>query len=400
MRKILYIVLVCSALSAISCSKEALNTSPSGSLTPGQVFENSEAAQSAVDGIYRLMYTNGWCGFDSEHPGLAGFTMAHSLMGEDHLQYAQSSGWFYYDYAFLISQDWTATYGRQHGTWNMFYTFISLANYVIDHEAMLSADATGNDVLGQAYAIRAFSYYCLYESFCQGNYTENKTAPGVPIYTKGTDKNTGGVGRGTVEGLFTQINTDFQKSVDFFKAGTGVQSHLSHIDIYTAYGLWARAALAQQDYGNAKTCAEEALKKPGLDRVASLSALGGFNNRNVSDVLWAFQLTTDQVATYGSFISHMAMDGTYGSSAPQCIDYWLYEEGMADNDLRKSWAQETESGDSYFYWQTKFTYQDPTTGVADIINLRAEELLLTLAECLVREDSDYTGAREWEGCLT
>lgn len=204
MRKILYIVLVCSALSAISCSKEALNTSPSGSLTPGQVFENSEAAQSAVDGIYRLMYTNGWCGFDSEHPGLAGFTMAHSLMGEDHLQYAQSSGWFYYDYAFLISQDWTATYGRQHGTWNMFYTFISLANYVIDHEAMFSADATGNDVLGQAYAIRAFSYY----------------------------------------------------------------------------------------------------------------------------------------------------------------------------------------------------YQDPTTGVADIINLRAEELLLTLAECLVREDSDYTGAREWEGCLT
>ena len=352
MRKILYIVLVCSALSAISCSKEALNTSPSGSLTPGQVFENSEAAQSAVDGIYRLMYTNGWCGYDSEHPGLAGFTMAHSLMGEDHLQYAQGSGWFYYDYAFLISQDWTATYGRQHGTWNMFYTFISLANYVIDHEAMLSADATGNDVLGQAYAIRAFSYYCLYESFCQGNYTENKTAPGVPIYTKGTDKNTGGVGRGTVEGLFTQINTDFQKSVDFFKTGTGVQSHLSHIDIYTAYGLWARAALAQQDYGNAKTCAEEALKKPGLDRVASLSALGGFNNRNVSDVLWAFQLTTDQV------------------------------------------------GDSYFYWQTKFTYQDPTTGVADIINLRAEELLLTLAECLVREDSDYTGAREWEGCLT
>ena len=81
MRKILYIVLVCSALSAISCSKEALNTSPSGSLTPGQVFENSEAGQSAVDGIYHLMYTNGWCGYDSEHPGLAGFTMAHSLMG-------------------------------------------------------------------------------------------------------------------------------------------------------------------------------------------------------------------------------------------------------------------------------------------------------------------------------
>ncbi len=402
MRKfLLYIALASGVIAAASCSKEALDTAPSGSLSSEQIFENSAAAQSAIDGIYRLMYTNGWSeGWDDEHPGLAGFTITHSLMGEDHFQYSQGNGWFFFDYAFNISSDWTHTAGRQYGTWNMFYTFISLANYVIDNEATLTADAAGNDVLGQAYAIRAFSYYCLYECFCQGNYEVNKAAPGVPVYTKGTDKNTDGVGRGTIEQLFTRINEDFQKSVDFFKAGTGSQSHASHIDLYTAYGLWSRAALGQQNYSQAKTCAEEALKKPGLDRVATVAELGGFNNRAVGDVLWAFEITADQAAIYGSFISHMAKDGTYGEGAPQCFDYWLYETGMSDTDLRKDWAERESIVNSenvevgYIWWQTKFKYQNVSTGVADIINLRAEELLLTLAECLVRVDHDYSGARE------
>ena len=129
--------------------------------------------------------------------------------------YCQGNGWFYFDYSFGVASDWTHTSGRQYGTWNMFYTFISQANYILDNEEAVKDDAEWQNVLGQAYAIRAYSYYCLYESFCQGNYTENKDKPGVPVYTKGTNKETEGVGRGTIEGLFTQINGDFQRAVDY-----------------------------------------------------------------------------------------------------------------------------------------------------------------------------------------
>lgn len=402
MKKILYLLFAtgCAGLLGVSCAKEALDTAPAGSLSGKEIFGDSNKAQSAVDGIYRLMYSNaGWCGWDSEHPGLAGFTMVRSLMGEDHYQFSQGNGWFYFDYAFNVSSDWTTTYGRQYGTWNMFYTFISLANYVIDAEESLKADATGQNVLGQAYAIRAFSYYCLYESFCQGNYSENKDKPGVPVYTTGTTKETEGVGRGTIEQLFTQINGDFQKSVDYFTSSGQTQSHSSHIDLYTAYGLWARASLGQRNYEQAGICAEQALKKSGLKRVASISELSAFNNRNVEDVLWAFEITADQAAIFGGFFSHMDIEGSYGSMAPQCFDDWLYEEGMTDTDLRRAWATKTEikneqTGEvSTFYWQTKFAYQNASTGVGDIINLRAEEMLLTLAECKCR-DNDYEGARE------
>lgn len=396
MKKILNILAMagCAVLLSVSCSKEVLDTAPAGSLSGAEIFADSQKAQSAVDGIYRLMYTNSWsASWASEHPGLAGFTIVRSLMGEDHLQYSAGNGWFYYDYSFGVASDWTHTSGRQYGTWNMFYTFISQANYIIDAEESLKKDATGQNVLGQAYAIRAFSYYCLYESFCQGNYTENKDKPGVPVYTKGTDKDTKGVGRGTIEELFGQIDGDFQKSIDYFKASGLEQSHPSHIDLYAAYGLWARAALGQQDYEAAGSCAEEALKKPGLERVASISELGLFNNRNVNDVMWAFEITADQTALYGGFISHMAKDGTYGKNAPQCIDYWLYENGMTDTDERRGWAEKTTTTRGYYYyWQTKFGYQNASTGVADIINLRAEEMLLTLAECKCRK-GEYSETR-------
>lgn len=404
MKKIFNIILAtsCVALLSVSCAKEALETAPAGDLGAGEIFGDSNKAQSAIDGIYRLMYTTSWTStWDSEHSGLASFTLTRSLMGEDHYQYKQGQGWFYFDYTFNIGSDWIYSYGRQAFTWNMFYTFISQANYVIDHEESLKADAVGQNVLGQAYAIRAYSYYCLYECFCQGNYSVNKDKPGVPIYTKGTNKETEGVGRGTIEGLFTQINGDFETAVNYFKEGNQPQSHCSHIDLYVAYGLWARASLAQQNYEQAGFCAEEALKKGGLKRVATLSELSGFNSRNVPDAMWALEQTVDQVSSY-AFVGHLAVNGFYGDKAPQCWDEWIYEQGMTDSDLRRAWAKLPKDNDlvadesgfknENIYWQTKFTYANAVTRVADEIHMRAEEMLLTLAECKCRAN-DYAGAR-------
>ena len=55
-------------------------------------------------------------------------------------------------------------------------------------------------------------------------------------------------------------------------------------------------------------------------------------------------------------------------------------------------ADDSDFKDAEIHWQTKFGYQNASTGVADIINLRAEEMLLTLAECKCRAE-DYDGAR-------
>ena len=401
MKKIFYSALaVILAAGLASCSEEALNTAPTTSVSTDGLYESASTSLTPLNGIYRSMYTAGWSTGGNTHQcfGISAYNLAADVMGEDHIMSAQGSGWFWYDALYNVKGFYTSSSWRPYDLWNAYYTWIANANYIIAAKETMTGSASDiNYVVGQAYAIRAYSYFMLAQSFCR-TYKGHETDPGVPIYTERTELGTAGKPRGTVEQTYAQINADIDTAIARL-SNAHARTHKSHIDLYVANGLWARAALARQDYAQAKTCAEAALKKPGLARVASVSALGAFNNRSVSDVMWAFEVTADQASTYGSFISHMAKDGTYGAIAPQCIDYWLYETGMTDSDMRRAWAEREsvvdENNDEveYFYWQTKFGYQNASTGVADIINMRAEEMILTLAECLVREDKDYSGAR-------
>lgn len=88
MKKILNVLIVALGVSMLfaSCKKEVLETAPAGALSGAEIFGDSQKAQSAVDGIYRMMYSNGWsASWAHENPGLATFTIVRSLMGEDHL---------------------------------------------------------------------------------------------------------------------------------------------------------------------------------------------------------------------------------------------------------------------------------------------------------------------------
>ena len=71
--------------------------------------------------------------------------------------------------------------------------------------------------------------------------------------------------RGTVQGVYTQINSDIEKAIDLLGSiSDKVQTHVSHVDYYVANGIKARICLTQHDYAGAATAAAEALKKPSL----------------------------------------------------------------------------------------------------------------------------------------
>ncbi len=275
---------------------------------------------------------------------------------------------------------------------NFYYTIISQVNYVIAHETdLVEMGSKGKDVVAQAYTIRAFAYTCLYEWFCQGNYAVNSDAPGVPIYTKPTSADTKGNPRGKVSDVFVQINSDFEKAIEIFEEAAP-QSHISHVDKYAAYLLWARAALIQEDWENAVNYAVKALEKPGLSRVASLGDLGAFNDRESSSVMWAFEVITDQTSPFGPFLSHMDPEGGYGESAYQCIDAWLWEQIPVTDARKTTWWSDGANFDQYT--QLKFRYSDKQTNLGDGIFLRAEEAILIAAEAHIRKATpDYATAR-------
>ena len=396
MKKLIYIASIACATLFSSCNQDLLDTNPTDMVPGESIFGSADAAQVTVNGVYRQMFMNGWStNWSSENPGLITMTLVRDLMGEDHLMANQGQGWFYFDYAFNVDSDFSTTSGRQYAQWNLYYTLISQVNYIIDNEeTLLSYGGEGKYILGQAYAIRAHAYFCLYSIFCKGNYPVNLQSPGVPVYTEGTSAETVGKPRGTVEELFTQINADFKTSTTYFNEGKVSQRNASNIDKYAAYGLWARVALVQENWDAVIEYTKEALAKPSMPRVGDMGALGAFNDATAASIMWGFVVIKDQTGPYGPFLSHMDLTGGYGDRAQQCIDAWLWNN-ISDNDLRKeAWWQNPARANNpkeedptflYPYGQTKFQYANITASEGDVIYLRAEELILMAAEAECRK---------------
>ena len=401
MKKVLYIFSLIGLLAFSSCADE-LNTEPTDKVSGSTIFADASSAETAINGIYRMLYVAGWSSnWGSENCGQTAIQLLGDLMAEDHLMKEQGQGWFYEDYRLNVHGDYSNKAGRPYSIWNFYYTIVSNVNYIIASENTMGGDPElKNSVVGQAYAMRAFAYYYLIQLY-QQTYKGHEDAPGVPLYTGATVAGSEGSPRGTVQGVYTQINSDIEKAIDLLGSiGNKVQSHVSHIDYYVANGIKARICLTQHDYAGAASAAAEALKKPSL-KVATIAELGGNNSVKTADVLWGMEIIADQSSGFASFFSHMDADapGMYASKARQCISTGLYKL-ISDTDERKTaWfrgaipSDEEKAASSYTsYCQIKFKMADYTTRTGDYLLMRAEEMILIKAEAECHQ-KEYSTAR-------
>ena len=384
-KNLLYIFSLAGLLTFNSCADE-LNTEPTDKVSGTQVFEDANSAEAAINGVYRMLYVAGWsANWGSENCGQTAIQLLADLMAEDHLMYSQGQGWFYEDYRLNVHGDFSNTSGRSYSIWNFYYTIISNLNYIIASENTMGGDpAEVKRIVGQAYAMRAYSYFYLIQLY-QQTYKGNEDKPGVPVYTEPTVAGSEGKPRGTVQQVYDRINEDLTKATTLLKDLE--QKDISHVDYYAAQGFQARVSLVQHEYQKAADAAAEALKKPGLE-LASVEDLGGNNNVDVSDVMWGMKIIADQSSGFASFFSHMDADapGMYGSKAPQCISTGLYKL-IPTTDTRLAWFRGALSEDEEVagtskisYCQLKFKMADYTTRTGDYILMRAEEMVLIKAE--------------------
>ncbi|WP_289773491.1 RagB/SusD family nutrient uptake outer membrane protein [Phocaeicola sartorii] len=382
-KSLIYICSLAGLLSLGSCADD-LNTEPTDKVSGSQVFADASSAEAAINGIYRMLYIAGWsANWGSENCGQTAIQLLGDLMGEDHLMKEQGQGWFFEDYRLNVHGDYAGTSGRSYAIWNFYYTLISNVNYIIASEETMGGDPNAvKKLLGQAYSLRAYCYFYLIQLY-QQTYAGNENAPGVPLYVEPTVAGSTGQPRGTVQGVYDQINADLDKATELLQGLA--QSHISHIDYYIAKGIQARVALVQHNYAKAAAAAAEALTKNGL-KLASVGDLGGNNNVSVGDVMWGVNITADQSSQFASFFSHMDADapGMYGSQARQCISTGLYNL-IPETDSRLAWfrgqLEEEEKGNSNTsYCQLKFKMADYTTRTGDYIFMRAEEMVLIKAE--------------------
>ena len=372
-----------------SCAEDSLETAPTTSMSGTSLMANGNAALVPLNGIYRSMYSAGWSTGGNTHQcfGISAYNLMADVMGEDMIMGAQGSGWFWFDCVYNVKARYTTTSWRSYDLWNAYYTWISNANYILAaEETMEGTSEERGYALGQAYAIRAYSYYMLAQSFAR-TYKGHESEPCCPIYTEPTTADTEGQPRSTVQQVYDLIVSDMNKALEYLE-GTS-RKHISHIGYDVALGLQARIALTMEDWATAKSAAEAAIAASGC-KILPVESFMGTNDADAANVMWAADIIADQSGMYASFFSHMSTGVSYGSSARKQINKELYAK-MGATDSRLAWWDPTDSGNGEGgYQQKKFEFSDLQTWMGDYIWMRVEEMYLTAAEAACRMGDEAT----------
>lgn len=393
-----------------SCLDDALDTQPTTSVSGSNLMDNATSALVPLNGIYRSMYTAGWSTTGNTHQcfGISAYNLTADVMGEDCIMSGMGSGWFWYDCIYNVKSRYTSSTWRSYDLWNAYYTWISNANSIIAaEETMEGSSSEVNYVVGQAYAIRAYSYFMLAQSFAR-TYEGHESDPCCPIYTEPTVAGTQGNPRSTVQEVYSQISADIDHAVELLEGTT--QSYISHISYAVAQGIRARVAQVMGNWSTAESAAEAAISASGCS-ILPVSSFEGVNDSGASNVMWAAEIISDQSGMYAGFFTHMDADmGAYGSTARKQINRNLYAK-MGENDDRRAWWNpddvnnntyniDEETGDTLSvdfyggYQQEKFKFSDYTTWMGDYIWMRVEEMYLIVAEAKCRQ-GDNTGAQSY-----
>ncbi len=378
------------AICAVSCN---LEFQPTDSGSGEDLLKSATTAVTIVDGIYRTMWTAGWSTGGNSHQcfGISAYNIALESMADDFIMQSQGNGWFWYDHCYNVKSFYTSDSFRPYDVWNANYTWISNANYVISAEkTMTGSEIDVAYVLGNAYAIRALSYFNLANWFARPPYSalQDKfrwSDPCVPIYTEPTGKDFIGKKRENLETVFAQINSDLDTALGLLEKGdeSALGGTKSHISYYVALGIKARVALAAGDWKTALDASEKIIKSEEYSIGSSSELMNGMNSLSAANVMWGAGIeNTEQAGGYASFFAHMDnVDGAYAQSAPKLINSSLYKQ-MRPGDIRRAWWDPDDKESPYV--SKKFKFTNVAAWLGDYIYMRVEEFYFDAAEAALR----------------
>ena len=373
-----------------SCNSELLETEPTDAMSGSTFMSDATKALVPLNGIYRSMYSAGWSTTGNTHQcfGISAYNLMAEVMGDDFIMGAQGSGWFWFDAAYNVKGRYASSAWRSYDLWMAYYTWIANANYIIAaEETMGGSQEDVAYVIGQAYAIRAYSYFMLAQIFARNyNYQSD---PCVPIYNEPTMTTTTGQPRSSVAEVYTQIDNDINKAIELL-AKSPAQRHPSHMGYAVALGIKSRIALVEEKWDDALNAAKAAITASGKSIIDVASFMGN-NSVDAKNVMWGAQIVSDQAGMYASLMAHMSVDVAYGQRAPKQISSWLYNR-MSPNDARRAWWDPNDAAYSSAngFIQKKFDFSDLQTWTGDYIWMRVEEMYLNAAEAACHKGDDAT----------
>ena len=358
----------------------------------------ADQALEALNDIYKSMHTAGWSTTGNTHQcfGITAYNLMAEVMGDDMIMAAQGSGWFWFDATYNVKSRYVYTSWRSYDLWNAYYTWIADANYILAvAPSMSGTDLEKKYITGQAYAIRAYSYFMLAQAFAR-TYKGHENEPCVPLFTGTYFTGSTGQPRSTVAQVYAQIDADILQAVNLLNGTT--QQSPSHIGYAVALGLRSRILLVEEKWANAYIAARDAFNAAEAQGkgIQDVSAFTGLNDANAGNVMWGAVIPNEESGQYASFFTHMDVDGgtntTYAQRAPKQISTWLYNK-MSATDARRDWWDPNSTYSTGGYVTQKFKMREGLIGSGDYIYMRVEEMYLNAAEALAHRGGMDSNAR-------
>lgn len=387
------------------CQKDYLDVEATKTATIDQIEDLAQTdpgrvLNSYLDGIHNTT-------FDSREShddfGLNAFNIATDLMTGD---MAYKSGvWFFYDY---YQDNRYAPYRRTRGIWGTYYEMIRSANQILEIALPEGSDIEDLDeeaqsIVGQAYAIRGYSYFKLVNHY-QRPYQIAKDKLSIPVHT---DKGVS-LAPKTVAEVYELIESDLETAYHLLE-GAGV-SKPERMNEYAVALTMANVKAFKGEWDEVIKYTNYVIDGKGSDIIQGDDLLSGLYEVDLSGVLWGARITPETGTFYASFFSHMdAYSFGYGGDLGQYKrPASVIMDGIGDDDIRKNWfkykilAYEDEAqtipSDSV---EVQVKFVDKTGEfTADYIYMRVAEAYYLKAEAQLEKGDEASALTTLETVMT
>jgi len=394
-----------------SCSEDYLDTKPTADTATSTIFETTDNAALAINGINKLMTRQllETQGFNGEGT----IKMYYGNYPGNHFLY-NLAGW-----APIINGDFHENISSiyDYYPWYYYYMIIGNANFIIANiDNAKGTDADKQFIKAQALTFRAYSFTMLSQLYCKRwSDSNNGASEGLVLRT---DISTGDQPLSTLKEVYEQIYSDLDEAISLYTSSGKSRTKNYDPDKNVAYAIYARAAITRQDYTTAGTMSVNA--RTGYPLMNNTAYKAGFYSPT-QEWIWSSYGASDETLYFYSYFAYIA----YNSSAsqvrtyPRCISKELFNKipetdirkglfldptgytftattGLAGKDLKARafalYPKMYSTATAYAYMQFKIAAED-LPGVGNLNHFRSSEMYLIEAEAKYFT-SDETAAQQ------
>lgn len=362
------------ALTVLSSCKKFLSVDPKDSTSDDLTIVDGSSAQTAVRGIYNQLESNDYYGYTFQTLG---------FFSGDNIQYVGSQ---------TVNQQLTnhavlSDLGALATAWSAIYNTINRANNVLAKLPALTTsgtftDSLKNQLLGEAYFIRALAYFDLARTWGGVQLILTPTA-------SASDQTR--LKRSSLQETYAQVLSDLAQAEKWLPNTT----NRIRATRKTAYALHARYALYQKDWANAELYASKIIEDKSYSLLAPYNAFFANNANATQESVFELYYNTNVTNTQAYNWQPTTNGGVGWVTPTNNIVSLLTDTSIGGN--RSSLIQSVvSSGVTRYYGNLYYR----TAGNNPVYLIRLAELYLIRAEARAQLGNLYGSASDLSAVRT